>query len=148
MPFRFPLEAVFHLRQSVEHQQELRLRTANQQVARLRHLIEQLDARIWQTQGLLSRDIAAGTTAAEIRFILATEAFLHEHRHSVERELSRLEHLRDQQQRVFQQARRERETFESLHDQQLRQYQREAARSEQRRLDDLFLLRRAYLRRS
>lgn len=148
MSFRFPLEAVLHLRQSVEHQQELRLRTANQQVARVRHLIEQLDARIRQTHGLLLRDIAAGTTAAEMRFILASKASLQEYWQTIERELFRLEHLRDQQQRVFQQARRDRETLQSLHDHQLRDYERQAARSDQRRLDELFLLRRAYLLRS
>ena len=45
MPFHFPLQAVLHYRQSVEHQQELRLRAANQQVVRVQHLIEQTDLR-------------------------------------------------------------------------------------------------------
>lgn len=147
MAFRFPLAAVFHFRKSVEHQQELRLRAANQQVARVRHLIGQLDERISQMQTHQSQELGAGTTAAELRFTLLCETAVWQQRQDVERELLRLQHLRDQQQRIFQQARRERETFESLHDHQLREYERAESRREQRQLDDLFLLRQAYLRR-
>jgi flagellar export protein FliJ len=147
MAFHFPLQAVFHFRQSVEHQQELRLRAANQQVARVRHLLDQLDDRIRQLQIRESQELGAGTTSAELRFALWGEASLREQRQNAERELLRWQNLRDQQQKIFQQARRERETFESLRDHQLREYQRDAARREQRQLDDLFLLRQAFLRR-
>jgi flagellar export protein FliJ len=147
MPFHFPLEAVLHFRQSVEHQQELRLRAANQQVARGRHLLEQLDARITDTRSEQARQLSTGTTAAELRFGLLCEASLQRQSQELLRELLRVENLRDQQQKIFQQARRERETFESLRDRQLEQYRRDAARREQRQLDDLFLQRQAYLRR-
>lgn len=147
MAFHFPLQAVFHFRQSVEHQQELRLRTANQQVARIRHLLDQIDERIRQVRIRQSQELGVGTTSAEMRFTLGFEALLHQQRQEAERELLRWQNLRDHQQRIFQQARRERETFESLRNHQLREYQRNAARREQRQLDDLFLLRQAYLRR-
>lgn len=148
MAFHFPLQAVFHFRQSVEHQQELRLRAANQQVARVRHILEQIDDRIRQLQVRASQDLAIGTTSAELQFALYRQGTLHQQRLDTERELARWQTLRDQQQKIFQQARRERETFESLRNHQLREYQRDAARREQRQLDDLFLLRLAYLRRS
>jgi flagellar export protein FliJ len=147
MAFHFPLQAVFHFRQSVEHQQELRLRAANQQVARIRHLLDQIDERIRQVHIRQAQELGVGTTSAELRFTLGFEASLRQQRQEAERELLRWQNLRDQQQRIFQQARRERETFESLRDHQLREYQRNAARREQRQLDDLFLLRQAYLRR-
>jgi len=147
MAFHFPLQAVFHFRQSVEHQQELRLRAANQQVARVRHLLDQLDERIRQLKIRQSQELGVGTTSAELRFALLAEAAVHQQRQVAERELQRWQNLRDQQQQIFQQARRERETFESLRNHQLREYERHAARREQRQLDDLFLLRQAYLRR-
>jgi flagellar export protein FliJ len=147
MAFHFPLQAVFHFRQSVEHQQELRLRAANQQVAKVRHLLDQLDERIRQLQLRESQELGVGTTSAELRFALSGEASLREQRENAERELLRWQNLRDQQQKIFQQARRERETFESLRDHQLGEYRRDAARREQRQLDDLFLLRQAFLRR-
>ena len=147
MAFHFPLQAVFHFRQSVEHQQELRLRAANQQVSKVQHLLEQLDNRILQMQLLESQELGVGTTSAELRFALGREEWLRQQRQDVERELAHWQTLRDQQQKIFQQARRERETFETLRDQQLHEYERDAARREQRQLDDLFLLRQAYLRR-
>lgn len=147
MAFHFPLEAVYHFRQSVERQQELRLRAANQQVAKVRHLIEQIDEGIRQLKVRCRQELANGITGAEMQFILDTSAALMAHRPDLEHELARLKNLRDQQQRVFQQARREREMFESLRDQQLRAYRRDQDRREQRQLDDAFLLRQFYTRR-
>jgi len=146
MPFHFSLEAVLHLRRSIEHQQELRLQAANQQVARVRHALEAAANRINETQARAAEELRTGTTAAAIQFALQCEATLQRHRQELRRELARAEGLRNQQQRIFEQARRERETFESLRQQQLREYQRDAARRQQRQVDDLFLLRQTYLR--
>ncbi len=148
MAFYFPLQVLLHFRQSVEHQQELRLRAVNQLVARVRHLIEQIDARLQQLQTVQSHDLGVGTSGAELRFAVSCEENLQQQRQAMHHELVRLQTLRDEQQRIFQQARRERETFESLRDHQFREYQREAKRRQQRQQDDLFLMRQAYLRRS
>ncbi|MGC2450720.1 MAG: flagellar export protein FliJ [Candidatus Sulfotelmatobacter sp.] len=147
MAFHFPLQAVYHFRQSVEHQQELRLRTANQQVAKVHHLVEQTEDGIKELQVRRTRELGDGMTAAEMIFLLNALSVLAARRKDLERELVRLKNLRDQQQRVFQQARRERETFESLRDEQFRLYVRNQGRREQRQLDDSFLLRQSYLRR-
>jgi flagellar export protein FliJ len=148
MPFRFSLQAVFHLRQSIEHQQELRLRAANQQVAKVSHWIDQFDEHIRQMHGQSSQQLSTGMTSAELRFALATEESLENTRRELEKELARVKNLRDQQQRIFDHARRERETFESLRNQRKRAYELEQRRREQRRVDDLFLLRQAYRRHS
>jgi flagellar export protein FliJ len=148
MPFHFPLQTVLHYRQSMEHQQELRLRAANQQVARAQHLIEQMDL---QTKDLLSmemEELNSGTSAAELQFGLLREAAMLRRRREFEQQLIRAQQLRGQQREIFQQARRAREMLESLRDQQLSLYKKDAARREQRSLDDLFLMRREYLRRS
>lgn len=145
MPFRFPLEAVLHFRKSVEHQQELRLRTANQLVARARHLVEQIDRCIQDLQARQAQQLNAGTTSAELQFARLGEAALRQQRHAVQSELARFEKLRDEQQKIFQLARRERETIGSLRDRQLRDYQRDTLRKEQRALVDLVLLRQSYL---
>lgn len=144
MPFRFPLQALLHFRQSLEHQQELRLQAANQRVARVRHALDQLDSRIHQTKMLSSQYLATGTTGAELSFLQASDGLLHGQRQELEQELLRCQHLRDQQERVFRQARRERETFENLRSQHLRAYRLDQARREQRLLDDLFLMRKTY----
>ena len=144
MAFHFPLEVVLRFRQSVEHQQELRLRAATQHVARVRHLIEQLDQRAKEMQNRQWHELNAGTTAAELRFAFLCQSALSEQRRVLETELVRLQHLRNEQQKIYQKARRERETIASLRDRQQREYRRQAARREQRQLDDLFLLRQSY----
>jgi flagellar FliJ protein len=148
MPFHFPLQTVLHYRQSMEHQQELRLRAANQQVARAQHLIDQLDLQRRELQSKEMEELSSGTSAAELQFGLLREASLLRRRREFEQQLTRVQQLRDQQREIFQQARREREMLESVRDQQLHVYKKDAARREQRSLDDLFLLRREYLRRS
>jgi flagellar export protein FliJ len=147
MAFRFPLAAILHYRQSLEHQQELRVREANQHAARVRRAIDQLQQRVLENKSERLQYLTDGTTAAEIRFSLMREAALRQHHQELLRELMRVQKVRDQQQKLFQQARRERETYESLRDHQLHEYERKARRREQRELDDLFLLRQSYLRR-
>jgi flagellar export protein FliJ len=147
MPFHFALETVLHFRQSIEHQQQLRLLAANQQVARVQHLVEQMDARRQQLHAMQIKQLSSGMTAAELRFGLLCEAEILRHRRELEQQHVRLQQLREQQREIFHQARRARETLEALRDRQFRLYQKEAARREQRSLDDLFLLRRQYLRR-
>ena len=147
MAFHFPLQAVLHFRQSIEHQQELRLRAANQQVSRVQRVIEQMDLRRQEIHSARAKDLSAGVTAAELRFGLLCEGELLRNRGELEPQLLRLQQLRQQQRELLQQARRARETLESVRDGQLRDYRREALRREQRSLDDLFLMRREYLRR-
>ena len=147
MPFRFPLQAVFHFRQSVEHQQEMCLRAAIQKVARVHHLLERLDECLEQAHLLRREALRAGTTSAELHLELMREDWLHEQEQALKRELSRLESLRDQQRRAFDHARQQREIIESLRTRQLGEYERDAVKRGQRQLDDLFLLRQSYLRR-
>jgi flagellar export protein FliJ len=147
MPFRFSLQAVLRLRQNIEHQQELRLRAANQQVSQMQYSIMQVQARQQELRDSQTRELGAGTTAAEIRFGLQCDAQLILYKRELERQLLRLQQIRDQQREIFQQVRRMRETLESVRDGKLRDYKKEVLRREQRELDDLFLLRREFLQR-
>jgi len=54
----------------------LRLRAANQQVARGQHVIETIDARRQALRGEQARALGVGMTAAELRFGLQCEAEL------------------------------------------------------------------------
>jgi flagellar protein FliJ len=146
MAFRFALETVLHFRRSVEHQQELRLRAANHQVASMRHQIEHIEQQMASMRARESGDLAAGTTAAELQFTRACEATLDQQRIAAQGELLRLERLRDQQRELFQQARRAREVFETLREQQRKDYERNARRREQRELDELFLMQKSHSR--
>jgi flagellar export protein FliJ len=141
MPFRFALQSVLHLRQSLEHQQELRLRALNQQVARVQHAIGQIDSRYEQMRAARGQGLQCGMTAAELRFELQCEDALSRQRRDLKAQSVRLEQLRDQQRAVLQQARQARETLETVRDRQLEAYRQETGRREQRKVDDLFLMR-------
>lgn len=142
MAFRFALQSVLHLRQSLEHQQELRLRAVNQQVARVQHAMAQMDSRREQMRATRGQELQRGMTVAELRLELQCEDTLLRQRRELETQLARLQQLRDQQRAVLQQARQARETLEAVRDRQLSVYRQQAARREQRELDDLFLMRR------
>lgn len=141
MPFQFSLHSVLHLRKSLEHQQELRLRTANQRVAHVRHVLEQLEGRRQLLYTGQTKHLTDGITSAELRFQLQCDQTILRQRREVEQQLGILEKARDQQRDLFQQARRGRETLEILRDQQQEVYTKEAARQGQRRQDDLYLMR-------
>ncbi|HTY83632.1 MAG TPA: flagellar export protein FliJ [Silvibacterium sp.] len=146
MGFRFALEAVLHYRRSLEHQQELRLRAIYQQVAAVRHAIDRIDKSMRRMEDARREQLHCGTTAAELRFAQSCVESMQRQRAEAERNLKQLHQLCEQQRKIFERARRERETFESLRERLRREYEREAARRAQRQLDDLFLLRRVYLR--
>jgi flagellar export protein FliJ len=142
MPFHFSLQAALHLYQSLEHQQELRLRTANQLVARVRHMIDQLDLQKQQNYAQRSHELQERTTGAELEFKRMAESALARRREELESELLRVQQLRDEQQRNFRIARRRRETLDSLRETQLHNFQLAAERRAQRQADDAFLFRR------
>ncbi|HEY1270843.1 MAG TPA: flagellar FliJ family protein [Terriglobales bacterium] len=147
MPFHFPLQAVLHLRQSIEHQQELRLHAANQQVARVRQLMLRIDARIQEFRQESSQELELGTRAAVIRFTVALESILDAKRQELEMQLLRVMQIRDQQQKAFEKARQEREKFQLSFERALREYRICKDRRDQKLLDELFLLQRAFRKR-
>lgn len=147
MAYRFALQSVLHLRQSLEHQQELRLRAVNQQVARVQHAIGQIDSRREQMRAARGQQLQRWMTAAEMRFELQCEEALLRLRRELEKQSARLQQLRDQQRAVLQQARQARETLEAVRDRQLQIYRQQAARRDQREQDDLFLMRKKISKR-
>ena len=146
MAFSFSLQTLLRFRQSREQQQELHLRAANQRVAAVRDEIAKIDLRLQLARTAQLRCLQTGATAVELQFERLCEAVLREHHVRMRKELAQREKSRDEERVRFEQARRERETVEALRDRQLLLYQQEIRRREQRQLDDLFLLRRQYLR--
>lgn len=142
MVFRFALQSVLHFREGLEHQHELRLRAANQRVAKVRHQIASAEQQLRGLTSAQAQELRTGTTAAELMFAAQCEAQLHRQRHELERQLTVAQKACDQQREIFQRAKREREKLENVRDRQAHAYLRQAARREQRNLDDLFLMRR------
>jgi flagellar export protein FliJ len=148
MAFRFPLEALLRLRQGLERQQELRLQEANLRVARLRQQIDEVQSEMENIDIRQRAQRESGISAAELQFDLLCRSVLMAHQHALEKLLAEAEAHRRSRSEDFQKARRQREVMDVLRRDRLADYQQEESRQDQRRLDDLFLLRRAYLRRN
>jgi flagellar export protein FliJ len=142
MAFRFSLQTLLCLRESIERREEARLQQANQQVAAIRNKIENLDRYSRNRKDLLGRVLQNGSFAAELQFELYTEHALQNAKNELSKELLRLQTVRDQQQQLFYQARMQRETLDALREQQLRSYTKKASRETQRLQDESVLLRR------
>jgi flagellar export protein FliJ len=148
MAFRFALEVLLRVRQGLERQQELRLQEANLRVAMLLRQIEDVHSEAGNIEARRRPQLESGITAAELQFDVLCRSVLTERQHSLEKQLVGAEAFRRSCSQDFQQARRQREVMDTLRLHQLQDYQQQQARKDQRRLDDLFLLRRAYLRHS
>ncbi len=148
MAFRFPLEVLLRVRQGLERQHELRLQKANQRVARLRQEIEDVHTGMENIAVRRRPQLESGVSVAELQFDQLCHSVLIERQRVLEGQLAEAEAFRHTCSQDFQLARRQREVMDTLRRNQLRDYRQREARQDQRRLDDLFLLRRAYLRRN
>lgn len=143
MSFHFSLEALLRLRQSQEHQQELRLESANRAVTTLRGRLQALDTQIAGLTSFGTNELQAGTTMSELHFLHACREIALDTRKVLERELEKAEQLRAQCFRDYKNARMKRELLDSLREHQLKTQHQQESRRAQRELDDLFLLRRS-----
>jgi|HubBroStandDraft_5_1064220.scaffolds.fasta_scaffold275616_2 flagellar FliJ protein len=148
MAFRFALETLLRLRQGLERQQELRLQAANHRVAMLRQQIEDVRNEIGNIEARRSPQRESGISAAELQFDVLCRSVLAERQNTLQKQLAEAETYRRARSEDFKQARQQREVMDVLRRQRFEDYRQEEARQDQRRLDDLFLLRRAYLRRN
>jgi len=104
-----------------------------------------------QRERILTRQrtyLESGLSAAELHFDDLCGSALLKRGDELEKQLADAELLRRTRSEEFQQARRKREAIETLRRQKFEVYRQEEARQDQRGVDDLFLMRRAYLRRS
>lgn len=148
MAFRFPLEVLLRVRQGLERQQELRLQEANHRIAALRRQIEDVVGEVDEIIIRRRPQLASGISAAELQFDVLCRSVLTTRRDVLDKQLIDAEAHRSSCNADFQQGRRQREVMDTLRLHQLQDYNQQQARRDQRRLDDMFLLRRAYLRRS
>jgi len=146
MPFRFSLQPVLRFRASLERQRELVLQEANQKTSGVRRQIENLVGRLAENAATSAREMQSGTNAAQLHFEMLCRSILLEHRHGLETELAQCEQAARRCSLEYRQARIQREMIERLRDHRLAAYRREEMSRQQQWLDELFLLRREYLR--
>jgi flagellar export protein FliJ len=141
MAFRFSLQMLLRLQKSVERQQELLLQAANARVRQANQQIQEIDAWVEAYRKRRAEGMDTGLRAAEIHFDERCREVLKNHRQYLADELSRREKIREDQRGAFEAARRAREVTDSLRERKMEAYRIEEQRREQRRMDDLFILR-------
>jgi flagellar export protein FliJ len=142
MSFRFALESLFRLRQSVERQRAIDLQNASFRAARAQERLTQLDRYLSDSAASDLRGLGEGRTAAELQFAAAYREKLLGLRQELQTEVTHLEGLRQNELGEYRRAFRDREVLESLRVRQQRIYRQEQSRRRQRELDADYLLRR------
>jgi len=143
MAFLFSLESVRRLRRSLEKQEEQRLLAIAANLVKARTALERLDAERGEARRTALREMQSGASGAFLNFELVCEGAYAAARQKILQQIVDLERLRREQIGIYRRARQQREILDNLREQRLAEYTLEAARREQQRMDELFLMRRA-----
>ena len=143
MAFRFALERLLRFQKNLERQHELLLQVANHEVAMVLQRLEQADIAMRCTRGENERALSIGARASEMHFLAEYQKTLLSRRSQLQDELARRQEQRRECLQAFQEIRRKREATETLRKRRLHAFREQQAREHQRRVDDLFLMRRA-----
>jgi len=146
MAFRFTLAPLLRLRQSLERQRALALQQATFNLKHAQDTLARLERFLAESELADSASLAAGRTAAELQFASLLREQFGQLRLQLEKEVRRLETLRQQAALAYQRAYREREALDTLRAHQSRAYQIEQSGRQQRELDAAFLLQRWHAR--
>jgi len=147
MPFQFPLETLLRYRRGIEQQRELKLQEAVQRLIAVQREIGAVDESVrWLEENEL-HELVSGLRASQLHWDRLCLSALAARRLELEELLAQREQERARCQTEFFSAHRDREAVETLRKEGLGRYLQEQARREQRRLDDLFLMRREYRNR-
>jgi flagellar export protein FliJ len=148
MAFHFLLQTLLRFRRNCEHREKLQLAAINRQIV---HVRLQMDAVVQEkvaARNRLGQNLARGILATELRETECFEMLLALRQESLARQLVKLEQLRREQQRVYEEAWRQSQILENLRDRQERLYYQEQARREQEAVDEQYLARRRFMPQS
>jgi flagellar export protein FliJ len=141
MAFRYSLQPLLRLRQSLERQEEQRLYAIAVVVARLRAEIEQLNQGELEARKAAQEEMAIASSGASLQYAAHCGAAFVLARKKLERQLEEAERKRLVQLRAYQASRQKSEILLGLRDRQESAYEVELARHEQQAADEAFLIR-------
>jgi flagellar biosynthesis chaperone FliJ len=144
---RSGLETLQKLRLSEERQQELLLQELNQRVSSLQQRISEIKLEVRERMDHEREKLAGILRASELHFDELCRSTLVAHGRALEAKLAAEVVQRDFRMRCLLQARQAREMVETLLRQRREADHREQLRREQQSVDEMFLLRAAYLSR-
>jgi len=144
MAFRFSLDALLRMWKSREKFERLRLETLAARIQLLRHAIEAVEQASREERKNLASTLSEGVTASQLQFAALCTDGQRRLRDRMEKQATELTKQHEAQRKIFEHARRQRETLENLRSRKLEAYRIEEAREVQQQMDELFLARRAF----
>lgn len=143
MAFHFSLDVLLRMWKSREKFERLRLETLAARIQRLLHEIEAVERASREERASLASTLSEGVTASQLHFAVLCADAQRRFRNLMEKHVAELMKQREAQRKIFEHARRQRETLENLRSRKLEVYRAEEAREMQQQMDELFLSRRA-----
>jgi flagellar export protein FliJ len=141
MPFRYSLQPLLRLRQSLERQEEQRLFAIAAVVARLRSEVERFRQEHLEARREALREASACVSGAALQYAAFCGAAFDNARKKLEIQLAEAERKRLVQLRIYQASRQKSEILQGLRERQEAAYELELARLEQQAADEAFLIR-------
>jgi len=144
MAFHFSLEVLLRMWKSREKFERLRLETLAAKIQRLRREIDAVEQASREERRNLASTLSEGVTASQLHFAVLCADGQRRFRSLMEKQVAELAKHHEAQRKIFEHARRQRETLENLRSRKLEAYRAEEAREVQQQTDELFLARRAF----
>jgi flagellar export protein FliJ len=141
MAFRYSLQSLLRLRQSLERQEEQRLFAIAAVVARLRAEIDQFRQDNLESTRAALGEMGGALSGASLQYAAFCGAAFDKARKKLEQQLEEAERKRLAQLRIYQASRQKSEILQGLRERQEAVYELELARHEQQAADEAFLIR-------
>ena len=141
MAFRFSLAAVLNLRKSIERQEYLNLERIHQEMAKVQAQIAQAEQQKFAIQQSRDTQLTESVPSVFLQSLYEQIFALERHIDSLKVLLVELAAKKDQQLKVYTEARQKREVLESLREKQHAAYILEDNKRQQASMDDLYLAR-------
>jgi flagellar export protein FliJ len=142
MAFRFSLATVLRIREISEERRERVLQRTLLEISEAVNALARMDAEISKTNALRDSDRFRPLSGMLIQNSYAAMKELKQNRVEMRDALAKLHEVRDEQIRSYEIARRDREMLTDMQDEKRGTYEADAARQEQKTLDDNFIVRR------
>ena len=141
MAFRFSLAAVLNLRQNIERQEYLNLERIQQEIAKVQNQLTEAAQQKSDLQQSRDSQLVESMPSVLLQSLYEQVFAIEKHMESLKALLVELAAKKDQQMKVYTQARQKREVLESLREKQHGAYVLEENKRQQTLMDDLFLAR-------
>jgi flagellar export protein FliJ len=141
MPFRFSLASVLQLRKSIERREEMSLKTAQLEVARVRRRIDELTEEMAKASQERGRALQNSISANRLQSMQVEINAAIEAKQTLLETLQTLTLQRDMQMEIYRDAHRGRRVLTELRAQKRNLYEQEELRRQQKQLDEIFAAR-------